>query len=67
MQVLKKRFEYRGHHVEIITTRADDAWRWRYEIDGHPSQPKAAATHRTEAAALMEATADAKHRVDGMA
>lgn len=70
MQVLKKRFEYQGHQVEVITTRAHDAWCWRYEIDGEPafsSDAKAVPGHQSEAAALMEATADARHRLDGMA
>lgn len=65
MQTLQKRFEYKGHTVEITTTRAAGNWRWRFEIDGQlvfaeQLQPG----HRLEAAAVTEAAAEARCRID---
>ena len=65
MQTLKKRFEYKGHAVAITTTRTTGTWRWRFEIDGQlvfaeQLQPG----HRLEAAAVTEAAAEARHRID---
>lgn len=65
MQTLKKRFEYKGHTVVITTTRATGTWRWRFEIDGQLAfSEQVQPGHRSEVAAVIEATDEARYRID---
>ena len=67
METLKKRFKYKKHEVVITTTRNGDVWTWRYTINGLQAFAAVSLGHWTEVTALIEATADAKKRIDEMA
>lgn len=66
MDTLSKRFSYKGHEVVITTLSNGDVWTWRYAIDGLQSFASMSLGHQTEVGAVLEATLEARKRVDEM-
>ncbi len=56
--------EYRGHRINAWTDARDDGWTWSYTIDSETLVEKAGGPMPHDAAALREAVAEARRRVD---
>ena len=58
-------FFYKGRHIELrLTERTFENWYWSYTIDGHGFFPNQGAPFSSRVLATIDATRDAKLRVD---